>query len=231
VGSWAEYVVVDQTQVVPIPDGVSLEAAALIGCGVITGVGAVINTAQVEAGSSVVVIGLGGVGINAVQGALLAGARHIIAVDILEAKLEKARSFGATHVINAGREDPIQVVKDLTAGRGADYVFVTVGNPKAVTQSFDMIRKRGTSVLIGLVAGGGTAPLPVSQIALSEARVIGSFLGSARMSVMIPQLLELYQQGRLKLDELITGRYPLDQINEAIAIVDRGEAVRNIIVF
>jgi S-(hydroxymethyl)glutathione dehydrogenase/alcohol dehydrogenase len=231
VGSWAEYVVVDQTQVVPIPDGVSLEAAALIGCGVITGVGAVINTAQVEAGSSVVVIGLGGVGINAVQGALLAGARHIIAVDILEAKLEKARSFGATHVINAAREDPIKVVKDLTAGRGTDYAFVTVGSPKAVTQSFDMIRKRGTSVLIGLVAGGGTAPIPVSQIALTEARVIGSFLGSARISVMVPQLLELYQQGRLKLDELITGRYPLDQINEAIAMVDRGEAVRNIIVF
>ncbi len=231
VASWAEYAVVDQTQIVPVPDGIPLETAALIGCGVITGVGAVVNTAQVEAGSSVVVIGLGGVGINAVQAGRLVGARHVVAVDVLDSKLEKARDFGATHLINSAREDPVKLVKDLTAGRGADYVFVTVGSVKAITQSFDMIRKRGTVVLIGLLPGGETAPLPVTRMALTEGRVIGSYLGSTRLTVLVPQLLELYQQGRLKLDELVTARYPLDQINEAITIVDRGEAVRNVIVF
>jgi Zn-dependent alcohol dehydrogenase len=231
VASWAEYAIVDQTQIVHVPDGVSLETAALIGCGVITGVGAVINTAQVEAGSSVVVMGLGGVGVNSVQAARLAGARHVIAVDILDSKLETARTFGATHVINPSREDPVKIVKDLTAGRGADYVFVTVGNAKAVTQSFDMIRKRGTSILIGLIGDDGTVPLPVSRMALTEGRVIGSYLGSTRLSILVPQLLDLYQQGRLKLDELVTARYPLDKINEAIAIVNRGEAVRNVIVY
>jgi Zn-dependent alcohol dehydrogenase len=231
VASWAEYAVVDQTQIVPVPDGVSLETAALIGCGVITGMGAVINTAQVEAGSSVVVMGLGGVGVNAVQAARLAGARHIIAVDVLDSKLATARDFGATHLVNGAREDAVSIVKDLTAGRGADYVFVTVGNAAAIGQSFDMIRKRGTSVLIGLLPAGETAPLPVTRLALTELRVVGSYLGSTRLTVLVPQLLELYEQGRLKLDELVTARYPLDRINEAITIVDRGEAVRNVIVF
>lgn len=231
VASWAEYAIVDQSQVVPVPDDMPLEAAALVGCGVITGVGAVINTAQVEAGSSVVVLGLGGVGINAVQAARLAGARHVIAVDLLDSKLETAQEFGATHLINAARSNAVQIVKDLTGGRGADYVFVTVGSERAISQSFEMLRKRGTSVIIGLVPNNGTAPLPVRQVALTEVRVLGSFLGSTRLSVAFPQFVELYQQKRLKLDELITATYPLERINEAIAIVDRGEAVRNVITF
>lgn len=231
VASWAEYAIVDQSQVVSVPDDMPLEAAALVGCGVITGVGAVINTAQVEAGSSVVVLGLGGVGINAVQAARLAGARHVIAVDLLDSKLETAQEFGATHLINAARSNAVQIVKDLTGGRGADYVFVTVGSERAISQSFEMLRKRGTAVIIGLVPNNGTAPLPVRQVALTEVRVIGSFLGSTRLSVAFPQFVELYQQKRLKLDELITATYPLEQINEAIAIVDRGEAVRNVITF
>lgn len=231
VASWAEYAIVDQSQVAPVPEDIPLESAALIGCGVITGIGAVINTAQVEAGSSVVVIGLGGVGINSVQGAKLAGARHIIAVDLLDSKLETARAFGATHTINAASEDPVKIVRELTDGRGADYVFVTVGSLKAVGQSFDMIRKRGTAVMIGLIPSNIVVPLPVTQVALTEQRVIGSYLGSTRLSIAVPQFIELYRQGRLKLDELITATYPLDQINEAIAVVDKGEAVRNVIVF
>ena len=229
VAGWAEYAVVDQTQIVHVPEDIALETAALIGCGVITGVGAVINTAQVEAGSSVAVVGLGGVGINAVQAAKLAGARHVVAIDILDSKLETAEAFGATHLVNAAREDAIKIVNDLTAGRGADYVFVTVGSARGVADSIDMIRKRGTVVLIGLL--DGTAPLPVTNVALSEKRVIGSYLGSSRLPILVPRLLELYRQGRLKLDELITASYPLERINEAIAVVDRGEAVRNIIVF
>jgi Zn-dependent alcohol dehydrogenase len=228
---WAEYALVDQSQVVPVPDGMPMETAALVGCGVITGVGAVINTAQVEAGSSVVVLGLGGVGINAVQAARLAGARHVVAVDLLDSKLETARDFGATHLVNGGQEDAVKIVKVLTGERGADYVFVTVGSQRAINQAFEMLRKRGTVVIIGLLPNDGTAPLPVRQVALTEVRVIGSFLGSTRLSVAFPQLVELYQQGRLKLDELITATYPLDRINEAIAVTERGEAVRNVIVF
>jgi len=231
VAGFAEYIVVDQTQIVKMPDDMPLETAAVLGCGVITGMGAVLNTAQVEARSNVVVIGLGGVGINAIQGAVLAGARRVIAVDLLDNKLVFARTFGATHTVNARTENPVEIIKELTGGRGADYVFVTVGSERAVTQSFNMIRKRGTVVLIGLIGDEGTVPLPVSRVALNEFRVIGSFMGSTILSEEVPQLVELYQQGRIKLDELVTGRYPLEQINQAIEAMERGEAVRNVIMF
>ena len=231
VASWAEYAIIDQSQAVLVPDTMSMEAAALVGCGVITGVGAVINTAQVEVGSSVVVVGMGGVGVNAVQAARIAGARHIVAIDLLDDKLEQARAFGATHLVNPTRQDALQFVRDLTDGRGADYVFLTVGSVKAITQGFEMIRKHGTVVLIGLVPHDTVVPIPANRIALTEGRIIGSFLGSTRLNIAFPQLADLYAQGRLMLDELITATFPLDRINEAIAIVDRGEAVRNVIVF
>jgi S-(hydroxymethyl)glutathione dehydrogenase/alcohol dehydrogenase len=231
VASWAEYAIIDHSQAVLVPETMSIEVAALVGCGVITGVGAVINTAQVEVGSSVVIIGLGGVGINAVQAARIAGARHVVAIDLLDDKLETARAFGATHVVNPRRHDAVRFVKELTDGRGADYVFLTVGSANAITQGFDMIRKHGTAVLIGLVPDGTVVPIPANRIALTEGRIIGSFLGSTRLNVAFPQLADLYAQGRLKLDELITQTFSLEQINEAIAIVERGEAVRNVIVF
>jgi S-(hydroxymethyl)glutathione dehydrogenase/alcohol dehydrogenase len=179
----------------------------------------------------VVINGLGGVGINAVQAARIAGARHVIAVDLLDAKLETAREFGATHLINAAKEDAVKAVMRLTDGRGADYAFLTVGSLRAITQGFDMIRKRGTAVLIGLVPEGTQVPIPLNLFALTERRIVGSFLGSTRLSVAFPQFADLYAQGRLKLDELITATYSLDQINAAIAVVDRGEAVRNVITF
>lgn len=231
VAGWAEYALIDQSQAVLVPETMPLKVAALVGCGVITGVGAVINTAQVEVGSSVVIIGLGGVGINAVQASRIAGARHVVAIDLLDDKLESARAFGATHTVNSRRDDALRFVKELTDGRGADYVFLTVGNVHAITQGFDMIRKRGTVVLIGLVPDGTVVPIPANRIALREGRIIGSFLGSTRLNVMFPQLADLYAQGRLKLDELITRTFPLEQINEAVAIAERGEAVRNVIVW
>lgn len=231
VAGFAEYVVVDQTQVVKLPQTMSLVAAAVLGCAVITGVGAVVNTARVEAGSSVVVMGLGGVGINAIQAAALVGARRVIAVDLLDNKLAFAKQFGATHTINARSENAVEAIHELTNGRGADYVFVTVGSPKAVTDSLSMVRKRGTIVLIGLIGDDGTIPLPVSKVVLNEFRVLGSFMGSSRISEDIPQIVDLYQQGRLKLDELVTGKYPIEKINEAIESMERGEAVRNLIVF
>jgi NDMA-dependent alcohol dehydrogenase len=231
--AFAEYAVVDQSQVVVVPDDMPLDRAALLACGVITGLGAVVNTAKVEPNSSVVVIGTGGVGLNAIQGAALAGAYPIIAIDLLDNKLDAARAFGATHVINATQVDsPQAAVKELTSGRGADYVFVAVGSPKAVSQGFNMIRREGTVVVVGIPEVDATVSLPVSDFIFGgPRRIMGSAMGSTRLSVDVPRLVALYQHGRLKLDELITARYPLEQINEAIAAVEDGKALRNVIMF
>jgi S-(hydroxymethyl)glutathione dehydrogenase/alcohol dehydrogenase len=228
---FAEYAVVDQSQVVQVPADMSLDRAALLACGVITGLGAVVNTARVGPGQSVVVIGSGGVGINAIQGAVLVGAHPIVAVDRLETKLTAARSFGATHTINAAEQNPIAAVKELTAGHGADFAFVTVGSPAAAAQAMDMIRPAGTVVIVGIPHEGETVALEIGDVVWNERRVIGSRMGSTRLRVDIPRLVELYRHGRLKLDELITARYPLERINEAIAAMETGEVLRNVIVF
>ncbi len=230
VGGFAEYVVVDQSQVMQVPADLPLDRAALLACGVITGLGAVINTAQVRPGSSVVVIGAGGVGLNAVQGAVLAGASRIIAVDLVERKLEAAKLFGATDTFNARQEELPAMIRGLTGGRGADYVLVTVGSTAAVAQGIPLLRRGGMLVIVGLPPIDATVPLPAMLVAAKSLRVLGSFMGSTRLSLDIPWLIALYQQGRLKLDELITARYPLEQINEAIEQMERGEALRNVIV-
>jgi S-(hydroxymethyl)glutathione dehydrogenase / alcohol dehydrogenase len=230
-GAFAEYAVVHESQLVPVDREMPLDRACLLACGVITGVGAAVNTARIRPGSSVVVLGTGGVGLNAVQGAVLAGAHTIIAMDLLDAKLEAARAFGATHAINAGRADAAELVRGLTGGRGADYVLVTVGSVGAVIQALGLTRKAGTVVLVGIPPSAATITVPVSALREDERRVIGCAMGSTPLSVDVPWLVGLYRQGRLKLDELITARYPLEQINEAIEAVERGEALRNVIVF
>jgi len=230
--AFAEYAIVEQSQVVPITDEIPLAQASLLACGVITGVGAVLNTAKVELGSSVAVIGVGGVGINAIQGAVLAGAYPIIAVDILDKKLTAAKAFGATHTINVTKQKfPERVVRELTAGRGTDYVFVTVGSTTAVALGFKMIGRQGTEVIVGIPQAGAKVSFLVSQFVGSERKVMGSAMGSSRLSVDVPRLVELYKRGRLKLDELITARYPLEQINDAVEIMEKGEALRNVIIF
>jgi Zn-dependent alcohol dehydrogenase len=229
--AFADYVIVDQSQVVQVPADMPLDRAALLACGVITGLGAVVNTAQVKPGSSVVVIGAGGVGLNAVQGAVLSGASRIIAIDLIESKLEAAKTFGATHTLNARQENLSSQVRGLTSGRGADYVFVTVGSTAAVTQGLTLVRRAGTLVIVGMPPVEATVPLSVISVADRGIRILGSFMGSTRLRVDIPWLVDLYQQGRLKLDELITARYPLEQINEAIEVMERGEALRNVIVW
>jgi S-(hydroxymethyl)glutathione dehydrogenase / alcohol dehydrogenase len=229
--AFAEYAIVDQSQVVPVPTDMPLDRAALLACGVITGLGAVVNTARVGPGQSVVVIGAGGVGLNSIQGAVLVGANPIIAVDRLDAKLTAARSFGATHVVNAAQNDAVAAVKDLTLDRGADYAFVTVGSAAAVTQAMGMIRPAGTVVLVGIPNKGTTVALLVGDLVIDERKVIGCRMGSTRLSVDVPRLVELYRHGRLKLDELITERYPLDRINEAITAMETGEVLRNVVVF
>jgi NDMA-dependent alcohol dehydrogenase len=231
IGGFAEYVVVEEPQVVKIPGDMPLDRAALLACAVITGFGSVVNRVQVKALSSVVVIGIGGVGLNAIQGAAFVGADPIIAVDILDSKLEAARTFGATHTVNAVKDDAIKAIKQLTSGRGADYVFVTLGSAAAVRQGFSMTGPRGTAVIIGLPPVSENMTLSPLEFVKDERTLTGCFMGSTRPSVDIPELVSLYQSGRLKLDELITGRYPLEKINEAIASVEKGEALRNVIVF
>jgi Zn-dependent alcohol dehydrogenase len=229
-GAFAEFAVVDQSQVIPVGQEMPLDRACLLACGVITGVGAVLNTAQVPAGSSVAVVGTGGVGLNTVQGARLAGAGPIIAVDVLDHKLMAAREFGATHTINSQSEDARRAVKGLTGGRGADYVFVAAASTAAAAQGLKLARRGGTIVLVGMPNSGETAPLDVADFVWRGQRVLGSNVGSTRPSIDVPKLAELYGQGRLKLDELITRRYPLSEINAALDSLERGEALRNVLV-
>ena len=230
-GAFAEQVVVDASQVVAIPDGIPFDSSSLLACGVITGLGAVVNTARVEAGSKVIVMGTGGVGLNSIQGASLSDCSTIIAMDISDEKLAAAKRFGATHGINSRREDAAEAVRALTDGRGADYVFVTVGVKSVVEQAFGLVRNGGTLVLVGMSASGETAAFEPLRVANDCLVVLGSKMGSSKIRVDIPKLVGLYQRGKLMLDELITGRYSLEEINEAIASVNRGEALRNVIVF
>ena len=231
VGGFAEYVVVKESQLVKIPADMPLDRAALLACGVITGFGAVVNRTQVKAFQSVVVMGAGGVGINAVQGAAYVGAYPIIAVDVLDSKMEKAMEFGATHMVNATREDAADEVRKLTNGRGADFVYVTVGSIAAIKQGFAMSGIRGTTVIIGLPNFKDTYCFSPLEIIPTEKNIIGGFMGATNLAVDIPNLINMYQNGRLKLDELITGRYPLDKINEAAELTEKGEGFRNVIMF
>src|SRR5579871_3422620 len=230
-GAFAERMVVDQSQAVAIPKDVALDSASLIACGVLTGMGAVVNTANVKAGSSVVVIGCGGVGLNSIQGARLAGCSPIIAVDIEPAKLAAAREFGATETINAKGEDVAERVKALTGGRKADWVFVTVGVKGAAEQGVSLMKRNGATVLVGMPPSGVHATIDPGWLAADGQRIFGSKMGSARPAVDVPKIVALYRDGRIKLDELITARYPLDRINEALASSRSGAALRNVIVF
>ena len=228
---FAERVVVHASQVSVIPREIPLASASLLACGVITGVGAVLNTAGVRPGSHVATIGTGGVGLNCVQGAALAGARTNIAIDVSEQKLAASRTFGATHAVNPQESDARAAVRSLTGGRGADYVFVAVGSAAAIEQGATFVRRGGTLVIVGMTAEGVKVRLEALDIADNALRILGSKMGATRLSVDIPVLVDWYRQGRLKLDELISGRYPLERINEALASSASGAALRNVIVF
>ncbi|MBF2760674.1 MAG: Zn-dependent alcohol dehydrogenase [Ectothiorhodospiraceae bacterium AqS1] len=229
--AFAEYVVVDASQVVAIPSGIPLASAALIACGVVTGVGAVSRNASVNEGESVVIIGTGGVGINCVQGARLKLAHPIIAVDINEAKLRAASDFGADHVIDLQKTDAREAVLSLTAGRGADHVFISVGSAKAVEQGMGLLRRGGSLIIAGMPPSGVEARFDLTDFVDSGRRIVGSKMGSTHPQRDIPELVSLYLEGRLMLDELISGEYPLDRIDEAIDSSKSGDALRNIIVF
>jgi len=231
IGGFAEYVVVDESQVVTLPEDMPLDRAALLACGVSTGFGGVVKRAQVAAFQSVVVMGVGGVGVNAIQGAAYVGAYPIIAVDVLDSKLKTAMDFGATHAVNARNEKAVAEIQKLTSGRGADFVFVTVGSIAAIRQGFSFTSKRGTAVLIGLPNFREEYSFLPLEMIPNEKNIIGGYMGATNLKIDIPNLVTLYQNGRLKLDELITGRYPLERINEAMALTEKGECLRNVIVF
>jgi S-(hydroxymethyl)glutathione dehydrogenase / alcohol dehydrogenase len=210
-----------------IPDDIGLDVAALVGCSVMTGYGAVVNTAKVEPGSTVAVIGAGGVGLNIVQAARLAGASRIIAVDMVEHKLGIAKDFGATDTVNAGDTDAVAAVKELTGG-GVDYSFEAIGLKATSEQAYQMAMRGGTAVIVGMVP-------PMEQINVSgmiwmeEKTLKGSFYGSARFHTDMPRILDLYKQGKLDIDGLVTKRYQFDEINEAFDMLKSGEVARSVL--
>ncbi len=230
-GAFAEKVVVSHRQIVKIPENMPKDVASLLSCGVITGVGAAVNAAGLRAGQDVVVIGAGGVGLNAIQGARIAGARRIVAVDMTEEKLAIAKEFGATHGVLATSKAPWKDAYKALGGRGADAVLITVGAIPAYDQAVRYLGRGGKAIMIGMPHSGDTASYePVILAALGQG-LIGSKMGDVVIQRDIPWMIDLYEQGRLKLDELISGRWTLDQINEAIADTKTGSAKRNVIVF
>jgi Zn-dependent alcohol dehydrogenase len=231
IGGFAEYVVVDASQVVKLPATMPLDRAALLACGVITGFGGVVNRAAVRPFQSVVVMGVGGVGINAIQGAAYAGAYPVIAVDVLEPRVKMALDFGASHAVNAKSEKAAEEIRKLTSGRGADFVFVTVGSIAAIRQGISFTGLRGTTVMIGLPSFKDQLSLVPLEMIPTEKNLIGGFMGATNLKVDIPHLVALYQSGKLKLDELVTARFPLARINEAMALTEKGEGLRNVIMF
>ena len=229
VAAFASAVVVHHSQAVPVGPEIGLDSAALLSCGVLTGVGAVLNTAAVRSGSHVVVFGCGGVGLNVVQGADLAGAATVTVVDPDQRKLVAACRFGATAAV--GAEDDIEAaVCAATRGAMADYVFVATSSVAAVEAGFEVLAPMGALVLVGIPPTGVTASLDVGAVAGFNQRVLGSKMGSCRPADDIPKLAALYNSGRIELDGLISGRYRLEDIDEAIESTRRGDALRNLVI-
>lgn len=229
-GAFAEKVVVDQSQLAPVPEAMPLDIASLLSCGVITGVGAVVNAAKLQPGEDAVVIGAGGVGLNAIQGARIAGARRIVAVDISEAKLDDAMAFGATDGVLAMGDAPWEDVA-RALGKGADAVFVTVGAAPVYDTASRYLAAGGRLVMVGMPAVGAVSTYEPTTLASLGQSLIGSKMGDTVLGRDIPWLADLYLQGRLKLDELISRRWSFDEINEAMADTKAGKARRNVIVF
>ncbi len=229
-GSFAERMLVHENAVVRVTKQIPLDRAALLGCGVATGLGAVFNTAAVRPGQSVAVIGCGGVGLSAVQGARIGGAGRVIAVDRVAAKLDLAAELGATDVVDATATDPVEAVMGLTAGRGVDHAFEAVGLTATAEQAFAMLARGGTATLIGLAPVGDHISLPAFAF-MYERRMQGSVMGSNRFRIDVPRYVGMYLDGRLRLDEMVTERYALDDINQGFQRMRTGETARNVVVF
>lgn len=228
-GTFAEAMVVDEASLIPLETSLPDEQLALLGCGVTTGVGAALNTAKVAPGSSVAVIGCGGVGQSVVQGARIAGASTIIAIDPAAGRRIAAGEAGATHTIDPADGDPVARVRDLTAGRGADYTFEVVGLPELIVQAWDMARIEGTVTLVGMPPIGSTVTLPAVQAVFSGKRLVGSSTGGSQVLRDMPRFVRMAEAGQIQLGSMVSNRIPLDQINEGIALLARAEGTRTVI--
>jgi S-(hydroxymethyl)glutathione dehydrogenase/alcohol dehydrogenase len=230
-GTMAEFAVVPANAAVKLPEDAPLEASALLGCAVMTGVGAVFNTAQVTPGSRVAVFGAGGVGLNVIQGAAIAGAERIIAVDIAAQKLRLAGAFGATHCVDASLDDPVAAVRERTDGRGVDVAFEAIGRKQSIEQAYASARRGGTCVVIGLGSRHESVSLNVFSLPEQEKRLLGCWYGGADVHRDFPRLLALHRAGKLKLGELVTRTYALDDVNQALADLSDGKNARGLIVY
>ena len=227
--TFAERCIVPEASCVPIRPDAPLEVAALVGCAVMTGIGAAINRARVEPGSTVVVFGAGGVGLSAVLGAQLAGAGTIVAVDPVPLKRDLATDLGATHTVDPAAEDTVEAVRTVTGGRGADYAFDAAGVPGVVATAYEAVRRGGMVVAIGIPPEGAEAALPGTSLPREEKIVTGSLYGSSRPHVDMPLVLDLYMAGRLDLDRLVSRTYGLDEVNDAFAAMNAGEVARAVL--
>ena len=230
ISSYAERMLLHENSVVKIDPELPLDRAALVGCGVLTGVGAALRTSGLEAGDTVAVFGCGGVGLAIVQGARIGGARQIIGVDVFDSKLEMARRVGATHVVNSSKDDPVKAIRTLTGGAGVDHAFEAVGNAKLVRQAIESLAIRGTATIVGVLPPDAMLEFPWMAIR-PECRVQTSRMGSNRFRLDIPLYLEFYRQGRLLLDEMITRQGRLEDINDAFRAMKAGEVARTVLTF
>ena len=228
--SFAEQMLVHEHALVKVTKDIPLDRAALIGCGVTTGLGAVFRTARVEVGQTVAIVGCGGIGLNAVQGAYIAGANRIIAVDRVATKLKMAEQFGATDLVDASSGDAVAKVMELTGGLGVDHAFEAIGLKATAEQCFAMLKRGGTATVIGMIPMGAIIELPGPDF-LREKRIQGCVMGSNRFRVDMPRYVEMYLQGRLKLDELVSARIPLEEVNQSFDTMRAGEIARSVIVF
>jgi S-(hydroxymethyl)glutathione dehydrogenase / alcohol dehydrogenase len=227
--TYAEKMLLHENALVKIRDDMPLDRAALIGCGVTTGVGAVLNTAKIEPGSTVAVFGCGGVGISAIQGSRIAGARRIIAVDQFENKLAMAKRFGATDTVDASHTDAIEAIREMT-GAGVDYAFEAVGLKKLAEQCFECIRPGGTATIIGMIPQGQKVEIDGPKL-LTERKIQGTMMGGNRFRIDMPRYIDFYLQGRLNLDEMISKRGKLEDVNEAFRAMKAGEVARTVLMF
>jgi S-(hydroxymethyl)glutathione dehydrogenase/alcohol dehydrogenase len=227
--AFAERCIVPEGCCVRVRDDAPFEVAALVGCAVMTGYGAAVKRAAVREGDVVAIFGAGGVGLSAVMGARLAGAEAVVAVDPVAFKREKALELGATHAVDPTSENVVAALRDLTDGRGADAALDTAGVPGIVAQAYAAVRRGGTVVAVGLPAEGLTADLPASDLPREEKVVTGSFYGSCDPQMDMPQVVDLYMEGKLPLDRLVTRTYPLEELNEAFAAMNSGEVARAVI--
>jgi S-(hydroxymethyl)glutathione dehydrogenase/alcohol dehydrogenase len=229
-GTFAEAMTVHEDSVVPVRTEVPDEFLALIGCAVTTGVGAALWTARVYPGASVAVFGCGGVGQSVVQGARIAGAGRIFAVDPVDLKRRIAAGFGATDCIDPAAYDAVEQIRSATGGRGADYAFEVIGSPDVLVQAFTAVRKRGTVVAVGMPAAGATVTLPAGPLFMQEKRILGCFYGSASPVVHFPLLVDLVETGRLDLAPMVSRHIALDTIDDAFHAMENGEVIRSVIV-